>query len=241
MVSDMSSSISTTPEKPSLDKAGKGRIVQVLLTMALGWAILLFGAGTLRYPAAWAYVVLQLVVYLTAGIYIIRHNPGIINERGNVQLEKSWDKVFMLVYAPQLFLMPLIAGLDYRFGWSSVPLLLQVTAFSVLVPAMILPYWAMLVNNYLIMTVRVQEERDHVVVTDGPYRYVRHPMYVGAILSFLFTPLAWGSWWALVPAGIAGAAMIVRTSLEDKTLRDELPGYAEYSEETRYRLIPGVW
>lgn len=237
----MSRSISTRPERPSLDKAGKGRIVQVLLTMAIGWAILFLGAGTLRYPAAWTYVVLQLAVFFTAGLYVIRHNPGIINERGKVQIEKSWDKVIMWVYAPQMILLPLVAGLDYRLGWSTVPLWLQVTSFIMLIPGMILPYWAMLVNNYLITTVRVQEERDHVVVTDGPYHYVRHPMYAGLIITFLFTPLALGSWWALIPGGIAITSVIVRASLEDKTLREELLGYVEYGEATRYRLIPGIW
>lgn len=237
----MTSSISTRPEKPSLDKAGRRRIVVVIVTMAIGWAILFAGAGTLRYPEAWVYVTLQMVVFLMAGIYIIRRNPGIINERGNIQVEKSWDKVIMWLYAPQIFLMPLVAGLDYRFGWSTVPLWLQIISFIMIIPGMVLPYWAMLVNNYLVVTVRVQEERDHSVVTGGPYHYVRHPMYVGIILSYLFTPLALGSWWALIPGGIAIAAIIARTSLEDKTLREELPGYVAYSEETRYRLLPGVW
>lgn len=237
----MTSSISTRPEKPSLDKAGRRRIVVVLVTMAIGWAILFLGAGTLRYTEAWAYVALQLIVFLTAGLYIIRRNPGIINERGNIQVEKSWDRVIMWLYAPQMVLMPLVAGLDYRFGWSTVPLWLQIISFIMIIPGMVLPYWAMLVNNYLVVTVRVQEERDHRVVTGGPYHYVRHPMYVGIILSYLFTPLALGSWWALIPGGIAIAAIIARTSLEDITLREELPGYVEYSEETRYRLLPGVW
>ena len=237
----MTSSISNGPEKPSLDKAGRRRIVVVLVTMAIGWAILFLGAGTLRYTEAWAYVALQLIVFLTAGLYIIRRNPGIINERGNVQVEKSWDRVIMWLYAPQMVLMPLVAGLDYRFGWSTVPLWLQIISFIMIIPGMVLPYWAMLVNNYLVVTVRVQEERDHRVVTGGPYHYVRHPMYVGIILSYLFTPLALGSWWALIPGGIAIAAIIARTSLEDITLREELPGYVEYSEETRYRLLPGVW
>jgi len=237
----VTSSISTRPEKPSLDKAGRRRIVVVLVTMAIGWAILFLGAGTLRYTEAWAYVALQLIVFLTAGLYIIRRNPGIINERGNIQVEKSWDRVIMWLYAPQMVLMPLVAGLDYRFGWSTVPLWLQIISFIMIIPGMVLPYWAMLVNNYLVVTVRVQEERDHRVVTGGPYHYVRHPMYVGIILSYLFTPLALGSWWALIPGGIAIAAIIARTSLEDITLREELPGYVEYSEETRYRLLPGVW
>jgi protein-S-isoprenylcysteine O-methyltransferase Ste14 len=237
----MSNIISTSSKKPALNKAGKQRIVVVLLTMAVGWAIIFWGAGTLRYPAAWAYVILQLAVFLTAGVFIIRHNPEIINERGKSKVEKTWDKYFMWLYTPQMFLLPLIAGLDYRYDWSTVPLWLQITAFVLLIPGMALPYWAMAVNNYLLVTVRVQEERGHQVVTGGPYRFVRHPMYTGAMLSFLFTPLALGSWWALIPGGVAVAAMAYRTAMEDKTLQAELPGYQAYAEQTKYRLLPGIW
>ncbi|NHZ72029.1 MAG: isoprenylcysteine carboxylmethyltransferase family protein [Aquificales bacterium] len=237
----MSNSNSTKLEKPRLEKAGKQRIVIVLLTMAIGWAIIFAGAGTLHYPAAWVFMVLQLIIFLTAGIYVIRKNPGIINERSKFKIEKKWDKVFMWLYTPQMILMPLVAGLDYRFGWSAVPLWLQITSFVMLIPGMMLPYWAMLVNNYLITTVRVQEERDHAVVTTGPYSIVRHPMYSGIILSSLFTPLALGSWWALIPGGIAVATITYRTVMEDKMLQDELPGYKEYMQQTKFRLLPGIW
>jgi protein-S-isoprenylcysteine O-methyltransferase Ste14 len=237
----MSNTITTKPEKSSLNKAGKQRIVVVLLTMLASWAIIFISAGTLNFSAAWAFAILQLAVFLIAGVLVIRHNPEIINERGNIKVEKRWDKLFMWLYTPQMFLMPLIAGLDYRFGWSTVPLWLQLFSLVMLIPAMIIPYWAMHVNNYLIVTVRVQEERNHQVCTSGPYRIVRHPMYVGAMMSFVFTPLALGSWWALIPGGIAIAAMTFRTAMEDKTLQAELPGYKEYARQTKFRLLPGIW
>ena len=237
----MSKIITSKPEKPSLNEAGKRRIVEVLLTMLAGWAIIFASAGTLRFPAAWAFAILQFVIFLIAGIFVIRQNPEIINQRGKVEVEKKWDKQFMWLYVPQMFLMPLVAGLDYRFGWSTVPVWLQLASFLMLIPAMILPYWAMYVNNYLIVTVRLQEERGHQVCTSGPYRIVRHPMYTGAMMSFLFTPLALGSGWALIPGGIAIAAMTFRTAMEDKLLQAELPGYKAYSEQTKYRLLPGIW
>lgn len=237
----MSNSISTQPEKQTLGKEGKQRIVVVLLTYTIGWALIFIGAGTLRYPAAWGYVAVQTAVFLTVGVYVIRNNPEIIRERGKFKVEKKWDKLVMWLYAPQLFLMPLIAGLDFRFDWSTVPLWLQLSSFLMLIPAMILPYWAMLINDYLIVTVRVQKERDHQVITTGPYRLVRHPMYTGVIISSLFTPLALGSWWALAPGGIAIAAITFRTAMEDKMLQAELPGYKTFTQQTKYRLIPGVW
>lgn len=237
----MSNTISTQPEKQGLGKAGRKRIVVVLMTYAVGWLIIFIGAGTLRYPAAWGYVALQLAIFLTAGVYVIRHNPEIIRERGEAKVEKSWDKLFMWIYAPQMLLMPLVAGLDYRLSWSTMPLWLQIISFVMLVPAFTLPYWAMLVNKFLIVTVRVQEERNHQVCTTGPYRIVRHPMYTGAMLGFLFTPLALGSWWALIPGGIAIAAMTFRTAKEDKMLQAELSGYKEFVQQTKYRLMPGIW
>jgi protein-S-isoprenylcysteine O-methyltransferase Ste14 len=237
----MPNSISTQPEKQTLGREGRMRVVVVLLTMAVGWAVIFIGAGTISYLAAWTYVIIQLAVFLTAGIYIIRTNPEIIRERGKSKVEKSWDKIFMWLYTPQMLLMPLVAGLDYRFGWSAVPIWLQIVSFVMLVPAFILPYWAMAVNKFLIVTVRVQEERNHQVCNTGPYRIVRHPMYTGAMMGFLFTPLALGSWWALIPGGIAIAAMTFRTVMEDKTLQEELPGYKEFTQQTKYRLVPGIW
>jgi protein-S-isoprenylcysteine O-methyltransferase Ste14 len=102
-------------------------------------------------------------------------------------------------------------------------------------------YWAMLANTFLAMVVRIQDERGHQTVSSGPYRYVRHPMYVGILASYGATPLLLGSWLALIPFAIMGALLLLRTSLEDKTLQAELPGYAEYAQRVCYRLLPGVW
>jgi protein-S-isoprenylcysteine O-methyltransferase Ste14 len=99
----------------------------------------------------------------------------------------------------------------------------------------------MVSNAFFAEGVRIQEERGHTVATGGPYRYVRHPGYVGAIAAGLSTPFLLGSPWALIPAGISATLYVVRTALEDRTLREELPGYAEYAEQTGYRLLPGVW
>ena len=232
----------TITTKPKLEKAGKQRIVVIIVYMAAAWTLMFLGAGTLDWPTAWIFVALQTAVFLTLGLYVIRVNPEIINERGRKSDKtKSWDKVFAWVYAPQIILMPLIAGLDHRYGWSTPVSGWQIAGFISLIPGFSLPYWAMMVNDFLTVTVRLQKERGHRPVTHGPYRFVRHPMYVGAILGFIGTPLLLGTWWALIPGGIAVVAMIVRTALEDRTLQAELPGYADYAQRTRYRLLPGIW
>jgi protein-S-isoprenylcysteine O-methyltransferase Ste14 len=228
--------------QPKLERSGYLRLVQVLLIMAIDAAILFAAAGTLSWPAAWVYVGIRIVALIIGAVFIIRENPEIINERGRMPSNtKDFDKVFAAIYSPLALILPLVAGLDFRFSWSVMPLWLAVIGFIGYIPAAIFPYWAMLVNNYLTTTVRIQEERGHQVVTDGPYRYVRHPMYVGLIFGAISMPLLLGSWWALIPGIMMVVVAIWRTSREDQVLQAELPGYAEYAQETRYRLLPGVW
>ena len=142
----------------------------------------------------------------------------------------------------EYFALLIVASLDSgRFGWSNVPLSVHIAGWAGLAVAFLFASWAMLSNTYASRTVRIQSDRGHQVVTTGPYRYVRHPMYVGTIFFGVCTPLFLGSWWALVPGGLLAGLFVVRTALEDRTLREELPGYAEYAERVRYRLLPGVW
>jgi protein-S-isoprenylcysteine O-methyltransferase Ste14 len=144
----------------------------------------------------------------------------------------------LLLVQPVAFM---VAGLDERFGWTDVPLLLQLLAALLLVLANALVVWAMASNRFFAVTVRIQEERGHDVVTQGAYRLVRHPAYLAFLLMGLATPPLLDSWWAAIPALLGSAGMVVRTALEDRTLRRELPGYEAYAEQVRYRLLPGVW
>jgi protein-S-isoprenylcysteine O-methyltransferase Ste14 len=138
-------------------------------------------------------------------------------------------------------IIPVAALDDGRFGWSRVPWWVVVTGYLLLLAGMTITAWAQGVNRFFEPSVRIQAERGHNVVDGGPYAIVRHPGYVAAVLLFAGIALALGSWWALVPAGIAAFVLVLRTAWEDRTLLAELAGYAAYAQKVRFRLIPGVW
>ena len=168
---------------------------------------------------------------LTFGVWAMRKNPDVVNERGKVAANtKSWDKVLMTLYTIVLFGVFIVAGLDAGcFGWSVIPIALQVVGFVGLGSATALTYWAMATNTFLSTVVRIQDDRGHYVITTGPYRYVRHPMYSALLIMWPGIALALGSWWALIPAAVIDIIFVLRTALEDRTLQAELPGYAEYA------------
>jgi len=226
-----------------LDRAGKKRLIHVAAWFLLSGAFLFFCAGRLDWPEAWIYLGSGIVVALVMGTIVVRKNPAAINARGRRSPKtKGWDKLIVSIMAPTPILLLALAGLDARYGWSSVPLWLKVLLFfAAMLPGMLLPYLAMLSNPFLAMTVRVEEERGHRVATTGPYRFVRHPMYTGIILSWIAGPVFLGSWGALIPGGFGIMVLIVRTFMEDRTLQSELAGYADYAVRVRYRLVPGMW
>jgi protein-S-isoprenylcysteine O-methyltransferase Ste14 len=138
--------------------------------------------------------------------------------------------------------MYIVAGLDARFGWSpEYALAIHLVALVLAPLGQCLFSWAMASNKFFSRAVRIQMDRGHAVETGGPYQYVRHPGYVGMIISMLATPLVLGSLWALIPAGLASGLYIVRTALEDQTLQEELEGYKAYAQHVRCRLLPRVW
>jgi protein-S-isoprenylcysteine O-methyltransferase Ste14 len=135
-----------------------------------------------------------------------------------------------------------LATLDAgRMGWSDVALWVIGTGYILLISGVAVTAWAQAVNPFFEPGVRIQTERAQRVITSGPYRVVRHPGYIAAIAMFIGIPLALASWWALLPAALATALLVVRTSLEDRLLKAELSGYVEYARRTRYRLLPGLW
>jgi protein-S-isoprenylcysteine O-methyltransferase Ste14 len=201
-------------------------------------------AGTAKWWRGWICVTAWILCMSVTGVLIKRKNPDVVAARGKWRHKdtKPFDKVFLAVYLPLTIMQPVVAGLEVvRFGHPGMPFVTVYWGIALLLLSMVPITWVMLVNPHAENTVRIQTERHHKTVSAGPYRYVRHPMYVGIILMFASIALILGSWWALLISGFIAVALVCRTALEDRTLRRELPGYEEFAQQTRYRLVPGVW
>jgi protein-S-isoprenylcysteine O-methyltransferase Ste14 len=217
---------------------------QIVVMTAVFGAVLFLCAGKLNWPPGWAYLGINILSQALSAIVLIPRQPGMLSERSKVREgTKGWDRVLtpLIVLVGTLAVM-VVAGLDARFGWSEPynPILWGsgiVLAFA----SQLFVLWAMASNPFFAATVRIQDDRGHSVVSQGPYGIVRHPGYAGSLFYNLFIPLVLGSTWVYLPVLITLALLVLRTSLEDRTLRTELPGYAEYGDRVRYRLIPGVW
>jgi len=221
-------------------------IVQAALGV-VGYAVLLFvTAGSITWLWGWVLIAVLAAFLAAHPILLIPINPELLAEREKGQFGegvKAWDKVVSML-AGGVFPVAswIVAALDFRFGWTagwSLPY--HLVGLAVMVLGFALFLWAMVSNAYFSEGVRIQEERGHTVATGGPYRYVRHPGYLGAMLSQSATALLLGSSWAIIPSLGSAAAYVLRTYLEDRTLLQELPGYPEFAAVTRYRLFPGVW
>lgn len=213
----------------------------VLAPVAL--VVILFGlAGRWNYWQGWVYVVLNTLVAVIMATFLTPDRE-LVEERLNPkQGVKSWDRVYFALSTPLYFAGVGLAGLDARFHWTSaVPAVVYWVAILVYLIGNAIMQWARYTNRFFSSMVRIQTDRGQTVCKSGPYRYVRHPGYVGGILFECVTGVVLGSWWACIPQVLAAALLVWRTSLEDKTLQAELPGYAEFTRETRYRLVPGVW
>jgi len=216
-------------------------LVMSFLLMAL---ILFLAAGTLLWPAGWIYLILLFGWLLVGIVLLLKYNPGLLEERLSLSQpnQKAWDRMFLLLFELFLFAWLVLMALDaVRFHWSQMPLALQVVGVIALVASFILISLAFRENAFLSPTVRIQQERGQTVISTGPYHYVRHPMYAGGLLLFLGTPLLLGSWYGLLLVLIMIPAGAVRAVLEERMLREELPGYAAYMAQVKYRLIPYVW
>ena len=223
----------------------KGAIgLLIFIPVMLG--TLLLSAGQYNWWEAWAYTVTSFLVILGSRAVMIWKSPDLALERSQAPDKedvKEWDKYLMpftALIAP--FISWIVAGLDQRFGWSGdLPNWIQITALLLIQLGSLVGSWAMMANRFFSSQVRIQTDRGHSVVRAGPYQYVRHPGYAGGLVSWLAAPIFFSSWWVIIPTVLAITASVIRTSLEDRTLQNELPGYKEYAAEVKYRLVPGIW
>jgi len=237
------SEITPTENRPNVVAGIVKRIAAIAIFLVLTAVILFLAAGQLSWTWAWVYLGISLVTVLINGTVMLRTSPETIAERGELKMEKRWDRVVSGLYVLAMYLaLPSVAGLDVRFGWTrDVSVAWHVAGAVVLAVGFGLSAWAMIANAYFSTAVRIQSDRGHTVCDTGPYRFVRHPGYVGVVVQAISLPFLLGSFWALIPGIAAAALMITRTSLEDRTLQAELPGYQEYIQKVRYRLLPGIW
>ena len=206
-------------------------------------ALVFLPVGRIDWRPGWIFVAVLVASFGASALVLARVNPVIYRARSRFQKgTKSWDLALLAVMLPAMVAEIPVATLDAgRLGWSAVPWWVVVVGYALLVGGIAVTAWAQAVNPFFEPGVRLQTERGQRPITNGPYAIVRHPGYAAAIAIFAGIALALGSWWALLPAGVAGLLLVVRTWLEDRLLRDQLPGYQAYANRTRSRLVPGLW
>jgi protein-S-isoprenylcysteine O-methyltransferase Ste14 len=200
-------------------------------------------AGTLAWLRGWLFFFVMVGTTTLVTLYLRRINPEVIAARINPHKgTKQWDRFLMAIFYPTVMAIPAVAALDDgRFHWFPVPWWVCGMGYVLLLAGLAGMTWAESVNRFFEPTVRIQTDRGHQVIDDGPYAIIRHPGYVFGSLFFIGMPLALGSLWAWIPAVLACVVLVLRTILEDRTLRNELAGYEEYTQRVRHKLVPGVW
>lgn len=220
------------------------RLARTAVGSAIYPAIAFVGAGRLDWTRGWIHAAVFIAAAVTGSLIVDRANPGLLKARarGIGEGTKAFDKAFYLMFLPLVLIYPLLAGMDaVRFSWAPLPWWTVWPGALLFLAGSALTTWAMVVNPHAEGTVRIQNDRGHAVVTGGPYRIVRHPIYVGTVMGFPAGALILGSAWSLVPMVLLVVLFVWRTALEDRTLRQELEGYEDYARATRYRLVPGIW
>lgn len=224
----------------------KAKIFVGLIVLALVMPLFIFvPAGRWDWPIGWAVALVVSAMTVGSRLLVLKKHPDLLTERlesMNADDAAPWDRILAPAMALTPLLVLIVAGLDERFDWSAPRSFAAELAGIVLI---IVGYgfgsWAMWVNRFFSGVVRIQEDRGHQVIQTGPYALVRHPGYTGSVMACIGFALALGSQWAFAAVALNIVVTIVRTDLEDRMLHDELPGYAAFTERTRYRLLPGVW
>lgn len=229
--------MSTTRLSPQrLRRIVIGRLLAGVLTIA---AMFFLSAGTVHYWEAWVYMAILFIPMSFFAAYLLKYNPALLERRMKMREVEPQQRRIIAASIVVLCAACLLPGLDKRFGWSQVPVWLVIVADVGVLLGYLFYIITLRENEYAARTVEVEQRQQ--VITTGPYSLVRHPLYLSFILMFGFTPLALGSYWALIPVALLPLILVARILNEEKMLLEELPGYAEYCQKVRYRLVPGIW
>jgi len=225
-------------------KSGIAYIIRTLFQLLLMSVVFFMAAGELHIKRGWIYFGILALVYISSSLILIKYNSELLNERAKKRANtKSWDKLLLgLYWFISFFGIHIVAGLDIgRFNWSEIPIAYMIPGVILYVISAAIGSWAMIVNKHFEATVRIQDDRNHNVIKEGPYKIVRHPGYLSILLGISAVPLMIGSLYAFFCSVAVIFIIIIRTALEDKMLQQELKGYSEYTREVKYRIIPLIW
>lgn len=223
----------------------KSRIfLRLFLGLIIVAAMLFIPAGSLRFWQGWVFMILVFIPVISSYLYFYKHDPQLVERRLQGEEKVSEQRVLIRLLKLVFFAAFLLPGLDYRFDWSrnslgAVPLWLTLLAQVLLLGGLFFVFWVLKVNSFASRTIQVEAGQS--VISDGPYRMVRHPMYSGSVVMWLVIPLALGSYFAWPAFALLIPIYVFRLLNEEKVLRQELPGYPAYCLRTRYRLVPFVW
>jgi protein-S-isoprenylcysteine O-methyltransferase Ste14 len=226
-------------EVQSMREIKKGAFLRIGLAIPIFALVVLLPAWKWDYWQGWLYLLILYIPIFFVLYYLLKNDPALLQRRMRMREKESVQRriiVLSLVYFLVAFTIP---GLDVRFGWSKVPSWVSLVADVLVLIGYMTFVWVLMVNSYLSRTVEV--EAGQKVVSTGPYAIVRHPMYAGISLMYVATPVALGSFWALIPALFIVPLLVVRLRNEEQVLLRDLPGYAEYTQKVKYRLLPGIW
>ncbi len=214
-------------------------LVRILAAIPMLMLLFFLPAGTFDYWQAWVYLVVLIALVAIAAVYLRKKDPDLLKRRLESREKHADQSRIIKASSVALLLIFILPGLDHRFGWSQVPPAVVIIAVILVILSygFILLVWR--ANSYAARTVKVEEGQN--VITNGPYALVRHPMYMGLMFFYILSPLALGSWWAVIPSLLIIPILVVRIVHEERLLANELAGYKDYMKSTRYRLIPGIW
>lgn len=214
-------------------------LTRYILALAFVGAVLFLPAGSLSYWNGWLYVAAMFIPMLFAGTWLFLKDPGLLEKRMKTREREKPQKAYLIGSIPVFAAVMIVPGLDYRFGWSDVPLAVVIASTVIMVIGYILFFLVMRQNSYASRVVEIQEEQK--LIDSGLYRLVRHPMYLAAVIIYGFTPLVLGSLYGLIPMIFIPVLLVIRIRNEEKVLARGLKGYGEYREKVKYRLIPYLW